>query len=143
MNKKNNNKHKRATPKWVTKSCDNRYDEVCGWKSLWDITSSLVFYPFFEKFELDFWPWPKVKVIDTWVIECNLLGCTLVPSMKCIGEIGEIWPFFVFLPIFGKIWPWPKVKVIGTWVIECALLGCTLVPSMKSVGEIAAKIWPV
>ena len=36
---------------------------------------------------------PKVKVIRTWVIECALLGCTLVPSMKSVGEIAfEIWP---------------------------------------------------
>ena len=50
--------------------------EVCKWNSLWDITSSLVFYPFLGNFDLDLWPWPSVKVIDTWVIECALLGCT-------------------------------------------------------------------
>ena len=31
----------------------------------------------------------KVKVIGTWVIECALLGCTLVPSMKSVGEIAS------------------------------------------------------
>ena len=35
----------------------------------------------------------EVKVIGTWVIECALLGCTLVPSMKSVGEIAsEMWP---------------------------------------------------
>ena len=29
-----------------------------------------------------------VKVIGTWVIECALLGCTLVPRMKSVGEIA-------------------------------------------------------
>ena len=43
--------------------------------------------------------WPVVQylthlgkiltVIDTWVIGCNLLGCTLVPSMKSVGEIAS------------------------------------------------------
>ena len=60
------------------------------------------------------WPWPKVKVIDTWVIECALLGCTLVPSMKSIDEIApEIWPVLCFLCIFGKIWPWPLTLTKG------------------------------
>ena len=87
------NRHKRATPKWVTKSCDNRYDEVCGWNSIKDVASCLVFNPFGENFDLDFWPWTMVKVISTWVIECALLGCTLVPSMKSVGEIAyEIGP---------------------------------------------------
>ena len=85
--------NKRAKPKWVTKSCNNRYDEVCGRNSLTDMTSSLVFYPFWGKFDLDFWPWPKVKVIGTWVNECALLGCTLEPCMKSVDEIAsEIWP---------------------------------------------------
>ena len=49
------------------------------------------------------WPWPKVKVIRTWVIKCTLLGCTLVPIMKCIlvGEIAsEIWPVLWFFTHF-------------------------------------------
>ena len=71
--------------------------EVCRWNSLQDMTSSLVFYPFFGKIiDLDLWPWPKV-VIGTWVIECALLGCTLVPTMKCVGEIAsKIWQVLRF-----------------------------------------------
>ena len=63
-------------------------------------------------------------------IKCVLLGCTLVPGMKSVGEIASS---LVFYQYFGKF-------DIGTLVIECALLGCTLVPSMKSVGEIASEI---
>ena len=172
--KKERKKEKRATPKWVTKICDNRYDdvcacgwnniqamaiclvfthfgeiltltfghghkhlghwmrliglylgtkyEVCKWNSIRDMASCLVFYPIWGKFNLDLSPWPLVKVIVTWVIECALLGCTLVPSMKSVGEIvSEIWPVLWFFTLFNwKIWPWPLVKVIGTWVIECA-----------------------
>ena len=61
------------------------------WPVLW-------FFTHFEEnltltFDLDLWPWPWVKVIGTWVIECALLGCTMVPSMKSVGEIAsEIWP---------------------------------------------------
>ena len=51
---------KRATPKWVTKSCDNRYDEVCGWKSIQDKASCLSFNLFWENFDIDLWPWPLV-----------------------------------------------------------------------------------
>ena len=95
--------YKRATPKWVTKSCDNRYDEVCGWNSIKDVTSCLVFNPFWEKIDLDLWPRPKVKVIDTWVIECALLGCTLVPGMKSVGDIASaIWPVLWFLTHFWE-----------------------------------------
>ena len=54
MNDKDRN-NKRATPKWVTKSCDNRYDEICGWNSIKDVASCLVFNPFWEKN----WPWPS------------------------------------------------------------------------------------
>ena len=46
--------NKRATPKWVTKSCDNRYDKVCGWNSIKDVASCLVFNQFLGKS----WPWP-------------------------------------------------------------------------------------
>ena len=31
----------------------------------------------------------SVKVISTLVIECGLLGCTLIPSMKTVGEIAS------------------------------------------------------
>ena len=93
--------NKRATPRWVTKSCDNRYDEVCGWKSIQDMASCLLFKPFLGRFDLDLWPYPKVKVISTWVIECALLGCTLVPRIKSVGEIAfEIWPVFWFFTHF-------------------------------------------
>ena len=81
------------------------------WQVLW------FFYPFLEKFDLDLdlWLWLKVKVIDTWVIECALLGCILVPSMKCVGEIAsKIWPvLWVFLHIFWKIWPCPLTLTLG------------------------------
>ena len=54
------------------------------------MASCLVFNPFWANFELDFdldlWPWPKVKDIGTWIIECVLLGCTLVPSTKSVGK---------------------------------------------------------
>ena len=77
--------------------------EVCRWNSLQDMTSSLVFYPFLGKFDLDLWPWLSVKVIGTWVIECALLGCTLVPSMKCVREIAsKIWPVLWFFMHFGE-----------------------------------------
>ena len=68
-------------------------------------TSSLVFYKFWGKFDLDLWPWPEVKVIVTWVIQCALLGCTLVPSMKCVGEIAsELWQvLWFFTHFFGKL----------------------------------------
>ena len=31
----------------------------------------------------------NIKVTSIWVIECALLGCTLVPSMKSVGEIAS------------------------------------------------------
>ena len=44
------------------------------------------------------------KVIGTWVIECALLGCTLVLSMKYVGEITsrDMTSSLVFLPNFWK-----------------------------------------
>ena len=101
FSKKKKRINKRATPKWVTKSFDNRYDVLCGWNSLPDMKCFLGFYPFRGKFDLDFWPWPKVKVISTWVIECTLMGCTLVLSMKSVVEIAsEIWPVLWFFTHF-------------------------------------------
>ena len=39
----------------------------------------------FKKFDLD-------RIIGTWVMECSLLDCTLVPCVKSVGEIAsEIW----------------------------------------------------
>ena len=56
-----------------------RYDQFFG------------FLPIFLKIWL--WPWPWVKVIGTLVNKCILLGCTLVLSMKSVGETAsEIWP---------------------------------------------------
>ena len=109
------------------------------------MANCLVFNPFWENFELDLWPWTKVKVIDTWVIGCKLLGCTLVPSMKSVGKIAsEIWPILCFFTHIGENLTLTfDLDQISTWVIECTLLGCTLVPSMKCVGEIASKVWPV
>ena len=41
----------------------------------------------------------SVNVTITWVIESALLGCTLVPNLKSVGEIAsKIWPI-VFLHI--------------------------------------------
>ena len=58
------------------------------------MTISLVLYPFLKKLTL-------VKVIDTWVIACALLSCTLVPSMKSVGQIAsEKCPVLCFLHIF-------------------------------------------
>ena len=35
------------------------------------------------------------QVIVTWVVECASLVCTLVLSMKSVGEIAsEMWPIF-------------------------------------------------
>ena len=130
--------NKRATPKWVTKSWHNRYDVVCGWNSLRDMNSSLDFYPFLRKFDLDLWHWPKVKVINTWVIVCALyLGTKYeVCRWNSLQDMTSSLVFYHFRQnltlTFGQ----------GHWHIECALLG-TLVPSMKSVGEIASKIWSV
>ena len=39
--------------------------QVCRRNSLRDMTSSLFFYQFFRKFDLDLRPWPLVKVIST------------------------------------------------------------------------------
>ena len=76
--------------------------EMCRWNSLRDMTSSLVFHAFWGKFDLDLWPWPWVKVIGIWVIECALLSCILVLNMKSVGEIAsEIWPV---LCLFMHFW---------------------------------------
>ena len=71
---------------------------VVPWYQVWSL---FFFYPFWGNFDLDLWPLPKVKVIVTWVIECALLGCTLVKSMKSVGEIAsEIWPVLYFFTHF-------------------------------------------
>ena len=92
--------------------------EICTWNSLQYMTSSLVFTHFGANltltFEFDLWPWTSVKVIGTWVIECVFMGCTLVPSMKSVGEItSEIWPDVKFLHFFWKLWPWPMTLNFG------------------------------
>ena len=112
------------------------------WNSLHDMISSLVFYPFFGKFDLDLW----VKVIGTWVIECASLGCTFVPSMKCllVGEIvSKIWQVLWFFTHFWENLTLTLGQGHRHYFPWMRLLGCTLVPSMKSVGEIASEIWPV
>ena len=94
--------------------------EVCRWNSVQDMTSSLFFfYTFIGKFDLDLWPWPRSRSsalrslnapywVVPWYQVCTLLGCTLVSSMKSVGEIAsEIWPFLWFYTHFWKIWPWP------------------------------------
>ena len=107
--------------------------EVCWWNSLRDMTSSLVFYPFLTKFDL--WPWPKVMVISTWVIECALLGCTLVPSMKSVGEIvSEIWPVLWFLYTSTKSWR----GYIFTAVCLCVCLCVSVCPALL-VNKIPAE----
>ena len=53
-----------------------------------------------DKFDLDL----QAKVIITWVIECALLGCTLVPSIKSVGEIAsEIASCLVFYLFLGNL----------------------------------------
>ena len=42
------------------------------------MASCFIFYPFKGNFDL-----------DLRVIECALMGCTLVPSMKRVGEIAS------------------------------------------------------
>ena len=68
------------------------------------MTISLVLYPFLKKLTLTLTLGQghrKVKVIDTWVIACALLSCTLVPSMKSVGQIAsEKCPVLCFLHIF-------------------------------------------
>ena len=80
-------RNKRATPKWVTKNCDNRYD-VCDSNSLRDMTIN----SFFVTFDLHLWPSAYVKVTFTLISRCTLCICTSVPSMKFIGSIEfKIW----------------------------------------------------
>ena len=84
--------HKRATPKWVTKSCDNRCDEVCGWNSIQDMANCLVFFIlFFSKI----WAWP-VTFINNWIIECAWLGCTKYEVYRW-NSIQDIARFFFTL----------------------------------------------
>ena len=94
-----NNLNKRATPKWVTKSCDNRYDVVCGWNSLRDMNSSLVFYPFLRKFNLTFDLHPRSM--------SSSLGSLNAPYRA----VTWVLPIF-----FGKIWlwPWPWSSAFGS-----------------------------
>ena len=61
-------------------------------KSVAEITSEIgpvlwFFTHFLENLTLTFALDLGAKVIGTWVIECALLDCTLVPCMKCVGEI--------------------------------------------------------
>ena len=58
------------------------------------MTSYLFFTHFWENLTLTF---DLDQIIGTWVIECALLDCTLVPSMKSVGEIAsEIGPVLWF-----------------------------------------------
>ena len=79
------------------------------WKNIWDTAKCLVFYPFFGNLTLT-WPWMSleslnalllsaclicdfwlsVNVIITWVFYIDFMGCTLIPSMKCVVST-EIW----------------------------------------------------
>ena len=79
------------------------------WKNIWDTANCLVFYPFFGNLTLT-WPWMSleslnalllsaclicdfwlsVNVIITWVFYIDFMGCTLIPSMKCVVST-EIW----------------------------------------------------
>ena len=110
-------------------------------------SSCLEFYPFWGKFDFNPLSWPKkVKVIDTWIIECALSGCTKyeVSMWNSIQDMASCLVFDQFWWNFDlDLWPWHSVKVIITLFIKCALLICNLVPNMKSVGKIASKIWPV
>ena len=61
--------------------------------------SCFVFYLFLGKLDVDL----SVKVIGTWVIERALMGCTLVPSMKSVGECpSRLDQFFGLLQIFWE-----------------------------------------
>ena len=98
--------NKRATPKWVTKSCDNRYDEVCGWNSLRDMTSSLVYLPILGKFDLDLWPWPLTltkcqghRHLGYWMHLIGLYLCTKYEvfrwnSLRDMTSSLVLYPFF-------------------------------------------------
>ena len=67
------------------------------------MASCLVFYSFFENFTLTFDLDQKIKVISTWVIGCAFMGCTLVPSMKSVGEIAsKICPVLWFFTHFWQ-----------------------------------------
>ena len=68
-----------------------------------EIWHCLVFDSVWGKFNLDhwtrsLWSWSltpltlgSVKVVGTWVIECALLGYTLIPSIKTVsGKASEI-----------------------------------------------------
>ena len=115
-------------------------------KSVGEITSEIwpdvKFLHFFENFDLDLWPWTSVKVIGTWVIICAILGCTLVPCIKSVGEIAsEIWPIFSFFsPILRKfeldLFSLTYRQSHSYSCHKCALLGSTFVPTVKSVGDI-------
>ena len=42
--------------------------------------------------------------LGTWVIECALLGCTLVPNMKSVCEIAfKVWSVAKYLTQFEEI----------------------------------------
>ena len=120
---------------------DTKY-EVCRWNNLLDMTISLVFLPIFWKI----WPWPWVKVFGTWVIKCALLGCTLLPSMKSVGEIAsEIWPVLWYFTHFGENLTLTLIKGqghrhLGHWM---RLIGLYLGTKYEVCSEIASEIWPV
>ena len=105
---------------------------------LWPLTltSCLVFLTIFGII----WPWPVTLTYSQgypqfghWM---RLMCYTLVPSMKCVGEIAsEIWPV-LFFTYFGEIWPWPV-----TLVVKCTLLSYNLAPSWFFL-SILWKIWP-
>ena len=83
------------------------------------------------------WPWPmtlsfgKFKVIVTWVIECALLCCTLVPNIKSVGEIAsEIWFISWCLTRFWTfdldLWLWQGYCYMDNWMLLIGLYLTTM-----------------
>ena len=104
---------------------------------------------FFTHFWKKIWPWPLT--LTTWAIECALLGCTLVPSMKCVGEIASvIWLVLCFFYTFFGKFDLTKVRVIldqgqghrhlGHWM---RLIGLYLGTKYEVCRWNSPEIWPV
>ena len=56
-----------------------------------EMSNCLIFHSFLKNLTFR-------QVHVTWVIKCVLLGCTLVSSMKSVGEIADIASCLVFYP---------------------------------------------
>ena len=83
----------------------------------------------------------KVKVIVTWVTKCDILGCTLVPTMKSVGGIVfEMWPIVYFSThsFWVKFDPDLRLRSLSFVLLNASYWVLPWFPSMKSVGEIAS-----